>query len=153
MRAMAAIRFDNHDDLYHPCKPHTSNIKLTFIPCSSSINRQREPPHSERDITSLTLRAVVVERLPSTSKRRHALPAHTPQRRWETTTGVRRQRDVVLPELDVWATWRPWPGDSRMDSEREPKQRSSPNRLITVLFKKWTAAQLRCTLLQWNDFL
>lgn len=84
-------------------------------------NRLREQPHSERDTTSPTLPAVVVERFPSTSKRRLALPVDTQQRRWETLTGDKRLRAAALPELDVCVIWRIWPVNSRMDSERELK--------------------------------
>jgi len=85
--------------------------------------RQREPHHSEKGTTSRTRLAVAAERLPTTSKRRHALHADTQLRKWETLTGDRRQRAGELLVLDVWDTWRLWPAGSRMDSGREHKPR------------------------------
>ena len=59
------------------CMIYPNDLTNAFL-SFSSIHRLREPPHSERDITSPILPAVVAERLLSTSKRRHALPVDTP---------------------------------------------------------------------------
>ena len=98
---------------------------------SSSLDdyRLRVPLHSERDTISLTRLAVGAERSPSTFKRRPARPADTPARRWDSSTGEKKPRDVAQLELDACVTWSPWPAALKMDSGRVLKQRSKPLRL------------------------
>jgi len=97
--------------------------------------RPRVPLHSESGITRPTLFAVDVEKFLTTSRNRLALRVDTPRRRCENTTGERRPRVAALKELDACDTWRPWPENSRMDSEREHRRKSKQLELITLDYK------------------
>ncbi len=108
----------------HVLSSHLCILTISFCPFYFlKYNRPRVPHHSEKGTTSRTRLVVGAERFPTTSKRRHALHADTPPRKWETLTGDKRQRAGELLVLDVWDTWRLWPAGSRMDSGREHKPR------------------------------
>ena len=102
--------------------------------CQRTINyhnyRLREPPHSESGITSRTQLVADAERFLSTSKRRLARRVATHRRRWDSTTGDRKLRVAVQKVPVAWDTWRQWPVNSRMDSEKAHKPRSKPSRLM-----------------------
>lgn len=100
-----------------------SNSRIPFF-LDFSNYRLRVRHHSERDTTSLTPPAVDAERLLSTSKSPDARLADTPTRRWDNLTGASRLRADAQKELVACDTWRPWPANLRMDSEREPWPRS-----------------------------
>lgn len=110
------IVFSRHHDLSDQLT-HCSPLNVHF-------NRRKVRHHSERDTTSPTRLAVDVERFRITFKRRLVPPVHTQLPKREVTTGDKRQRVVVLLELDVCVTWRPWLVDSSMVSERVDKLRS-----------------------------
>jgi len=95
-----------------------------------NINRRKVPHHSVRDIISHTQAVVDVVKLPITSKRRLVPHVDTHQRRWDNTIGHKRRRVAAQPELVVCDTWKQWPVNSRMDSEKEHKQR---NKLLIKL--------------------
>jgi len=104
---------------------------------SITANRQKVPPHLERDTTSLTLRVAVAERFHTTSKRRHVPHVVTRIKRWGTSIGAKRPRVAVQSELVAWDTWKRFPADLRMDSERELKQRKWPrHRSLKFIFKQ-----------------
>ena len=63
-------------------------------------NRQRVPPHSEKDTINHTRRVVVVERFHFIFKRRHVLRVVTLQRKREAIIGVKRLRAGALLELE-----------------------------------------------------
>ena len=104
------------------------------LQCLRTINyyyyRLREPPHSESGITSRTQLVAGAERFLSTSKRRLARRVATHRRRWDSTTGDRKLRVAAQKVPVAWDTWRQWPANSRMDSEKAHKPRSKPHRLM-----------------------
>jgi len=115
-------RLINHDKLQY-LKLCLTSFFCNFILQSLTYYRQKEQPHSEKGTTNPTLRAVVVGKHLSTSKRRLALHADTQPRKFVISIGERRLRVGGLLVQEGWGTWRQWPGSLRMDSEKVHRPR------------------------------
>lgn len=97
---------------------------IIYIFLFESYDRQREPPHSERDTTSPTPLAVDAERCRTTFKRRRVLRVDTLRPRRAISIGAKRPRADAPQVLVVCDTPRPCLADSRMVSERERRPRN-----------------------------
>lgn len=106
------------------CEQCMKTLQFSYLFCSCPYyNRQKEPPPSESDTTSLTRPVAGAERLRTTSRRRHVRVVATPRPRWGTTIGVRRPRAGEPLAPDVCDTWRPWPVGSKMGLGRVHRRR------------------------------
>lgn len=106
------------------CATKSLTWGLIYIFLFESYDRQREPPHSERDTTSPTPLAVDAERCRTTFKRRRVLRVDTLQPRRAISIGAKRPRADAPQVLVVCDTPRPCLADSRMVSERERRPRN-----------------------------
>ncbi len=91
-------------------------LPLIYILTNYSKRWQRVPLHLVRGTTSLTHSAVGADGNPSTSRRRHALLAHTQLPVWGDSTGLRKPSGGRPPVLAVACTWRTSTGVSATDS-------------------------------------